>query len=122
MPPMHMLRLVLMMLANRKTFAGGLFMLRRSLGKAAGGSASGVGAAATPDARAWRKAFEVVFVDSTGWLNLAASLSKAAVKQARQAALYSIQMLNLGTPEAFDAIFGTRQRLVRGVGRGEGWD
>lgn len=128
MPAMHMLRLVLMMLANPKTFSRGLFMLRRSLGKAAGGAASGVGAAPPPDSRTWRKSFEVVFVDSTGWLNLAASMSKAALVQARSAAAHSIQMLNLGTPEAFDAVFATRQRLVSGVeglGRaqqsGQGW-
>ncbi|PRW05744.1 nucleolar 6, partial [Chlorella sorokiniana] len=112
MPAMHMLRLVLMMLANPKTFSRGLFMLRRSLGKAAGGAASGVGAALPPTPRTWRKSFEVVFVDSTGWLNLAASLSKAALAQARTAAAHSIQMLNLGTPEDFDAVFATRQRLA----------
>ncbi len=125
MPAMHMLRLVLMMLANPKTFSRGLFMLRRSLGKAAGGAASGVGAAPPPDSRTWRKSFEVVFVDSTGWLNLAASMSKAALVQARSAAAHSIQMLNLGTPEAFDAVFATRQRLVSGVGAGGsggGWE
>lgn len=128
MPAMHMLRLVLMMLCNPKTFSRGLFMLRRSLGKAAGGAASGVGAAPPPDTRTWRKSFEVVFVDSTGWLNLAASMSKAALAQACAAAAYSIQLLNMGTPEAFDAVFATRQRLVsdgEGLGRaqqpGQGW-
>lgn len=96
MTAMHLVRTVLVALANPKSFAGGLYMQRRGDG---GG-----------EAKAWRRSFDVAFVDPSGWLNLAASLSKSALAQARDAATRSLALLNTGTPEAFDAVFLCRRR------------
>lgn len=104
MPAMHLFRSVLVTLANPKTFSRGLLMQWRHP------SGTPAGDAAPPDSKAWRKAFEVAFVDSSGWLNLAASVSKAALAQARAAAARSLKMLSAGTPESFDAVFLARQR------------
>lgn len=105
MPAVYLFRSVLVALSSPKTFSGGLFMQRRSPGGT--GSASD---ASPPDAKAWRRAFEVVFVDPSGWLNLAAGVSKAALAQARACAARSLQLLNAGSPEAFDAVFLARSR------------
>ncbi|KAL4426966.1 hypothetical protein ABPG77_009527 [Micractinium sp. CCAP 211/92] len=105
MPAVYLFRSVLVALSSPKTFSGGLFMQRRS--PSGTGSASD---ASPPDAKAWRKAFEVVFVDPSGWLNLAAGVSKAALAQARACATRSLQLLNAGSPEAFDAVFLARSR------------
>lgn len=109
MNAMHLFRTVLVAISNPKTFSTGLFMQRRQPGTSAA-NGSGSAAATPPDSKAWRRRFEVVFVDSSGWLNLAASLSKAALAQARATAARSLQLLNSGTPEAFDAVFLARQR------------
>ncbi len=71
---MHLFRTTLVALSNPKTFSSGLFMQRAAAG-------SGGGTASPPDAKAWRRAFPVVFVDGSGWLNLAAHMSKAALTQ-----------------------------------------
>lgn len=99
MSAMHLVRTVLVALSGPKTFSGGLFMARR-----------GHSVTTPPDAKAWRRAFEVVLVDPSGCLNLAASVSKAALAQARGAAAHSLALLNAGGPEAFDAVFASRRR------------
>lgn len=103
MTAMHLFRTVLVALSSPKTFTPGLFMQRQ----APGGSP---GATQPPEAKAWRRVFEVVFVDGSGWLNLAAAVSKAALAQARGAAARSLLLLNAGTPEGFAAVFLARQR------------
>lgn len=105
MPPMYLFRSVLVALSSPKTFSGGLFMQRRTPGS--GGSG---GDASPPDSKAWRRAHEVVFVDPSGWLNLAAGVSRAALAQARACAARSLQLLSAGSPEAFDAVFLARSR------------
>ena len=45
------------------------------------GNEQGSQKATAPSQQAMRKAFEVVFVDSSGWCNLAAHVSKSALKQ-----------------------------------------
>ncbi|GAB4820593.1 hypothetical protein N2152v2_007639 [Parachlorella kessleri] len=102
MSAMHLFRTALVALSNLKTFAGGLFMQR---------SADGGIAPPPPDPKAWRRAFPVVFVDASGWLNLAAHVSKAALTQAQQCARASLELLNGGTPEAFEAVFLARRPL-----------
>lgn len=72
MSAMNLVRTVLVALAEPKTFAAGLFMPR---------GAGAAGDSSPPDAKAWRRHFEVVFVDASGWLNLAAHVSKAALVQ-----------------------------------------
>lgn len=52
---------------------------------------------AAPSQQAMRKAFEVVFVDSSGWCNLAAHVSKSALKQ-------------VGAPLLYLGFFGERAR------------
>lgn len=77
MSAMHLFRAVLVALSNPKTFSGGLFMQRTAAAAAAGSQQS----SSPPDAKAWRRAFPVVFVDASGWLNLAAHVSKSALAQ-----------------------------------------
>ena len=105
MGPMHLFRAALVALASPKTFSSGLFMRWVQQGEP-GDNAS------PPDAKAWRKAHEVVFVDSSGWLNLAAGVSKAALAQAAAVAGRSLALLNTGTPEAFTSVFLVGQSLA----------
>ena len=107
MPAMHLFRSVLVALSSPKTFAGGLFMQWQPV---EGSTSSGSSSASPPDSKAWRRQFEVVFVDSSGWLNLAAAVSKAALAQARTCASRSLRLLNGGTPDAFDSVLLARQR------------
>ena len=100
----HLFRSVLVALASPKTFAGGLYMERPQQQQ------PGSSSVAPPDGKAWRRHFDVTFVDASGWLNLAAPLSAAALAQARACASRSLQALNVGTPEAFAAVFLARQR------------
>lgn len=104
MPAMYLFRSVLVMLSSPKTFSGSLCMQRSG---PSGGSSSD---ASPPDSKAWRKAFEVAFVDGSGWLNLAAGVSRAALAQARACAARSLQLLSAGSPEAFDAVLLARSR------------
>lgn len=106
MTAMHLFRTVLVALSGPKTFTPGLFMQRRAI---RGAVVSG-DAPSPPTSKAWRRAFGVVFVDPSGWLNLAASLSKSALAQARDCAARTLQLLNAGTPEAFDSVFLARRR------------
>ena len=74
----QLLRSVLAALANPATFSKGLFMAWQQQSEA------GAGAAAPrqpPMQAAWRRHCPVVFVDATGWLNPAGSMSKAALAQ-----------------------------------------
>eukprot|EP00887_Chlorella_sp_A99_P002636 scaffold6.g2636.t1 len=115
MSPMHLFRTVLVALSSPKTFSGGLFMQRR-MGDEAQGQQGKIEAAAPPDAKAWRRAHEVVFVDPSGWLNLAAGVSAAALGGARAAASRALASLNAGTPEGFAAVF------LAGQGFASQWD
>lgn len=99
----HLFRTVLVALASPSTFSPALLMRHRPLTE--------TGAAAEPPAaKAWRKAGPAVFVDPTGWLNLAASLSAAGLAQARDCAARCLQLLRGGSPEAFGAVFLLRRR------------
>lgn len=106
MDAMHLFRTVLVTLASPTALTTGLFMQRRVLD---GTRSVAAATAPLPTSKAWRRAFEVVFVDPSGWLNLAAPLSKSALALARDCAARSLDLLNTGTPEAFDAVLLTRR-------------
>ena len=94
MGSMQLLRAALVALANPKTFGGsGLHMRRRE------------GSAPPPERKSWRKRCAVVFIDGSGWLNLAAAVSRATLMQAQAAAKRSLELLTSASPEAFDAVF-----------------
>lgn len=76
MSHVQLLRVMLHALADPRTFAKGLFM-QWPEGQANAAFAQ------PPSQQAMLKAFEVVFVDSTGWCNLAAHVSKNALQQVR---------------------------------------
>ena len=78
MSHVQLLRAIFQALADPRTFAKGLFM-QWPEGQNAGALAS------PPSQQAMQKAFEVVFVDSTGWCNLAAHTSKSALQQVNMA-------------------------------------
>lgn len=78
MSAMHLFRTVMVALSNPKTFSKGLHMQR---------SAAGAAGPSPPQPKAWRQHFDVVFVDGSGWLNLAAHVSKAALVQVGLAGL-----------------------------------
>lgn len=74
MSHVQLLRAMLQALADPRTFAKGLFM-QWPEGHTTGPFAN------PPTQQAMLKAFEVVFVDSSGWCNLAAHVSKSALQQ-----------------------------------------
>jgi U3 small nucleolar RNA-associated protein 22 len=107
MNAMHLFRTAVLALSNRKTFSGsGLVMARASPPLPATGD--------PPTAKAWRAAGdEVVFVDPSGWLNLGASVSAAALRQAQAAATRTAALLSASAgPESFDAVFLARHSLA----------
>ena len=75
MSHVQLLRAILHGLADPRSFSQGLFMQW--------GESQGSRAGTAPSQQAMRKAFEVVFVDGSGWCNLAAHVSKSALKQVR---------------------------------------
>ncbi len=75
MSHVQLLRAILHGLADPRSFSQGLFMQWAE--------APGPRAATAPSQESMRKAFEVVFVDRSGWCNLAAHVSKSALKQVR---------------------------------------
>lgn len=75
MSHVQLLRAILHGLADPRSFSHGLFMQW--------GQSQGSRAGTAPSQQAMRKAFEVVFVDGSGWCNLAAHVSKSALKQVR---------------------------------------
>lgn len=76
MSHVQLLRAIFLALADPRAFSQGIFMQW--------GDAQGSQKAMAPSQQAMRKAFEVVFVDSSGWCNLAAHVSKSALKQVRR--------------------------------------
>ena len=75
MSHVQLLRAILHGLADPRSFSQGLFMQW--------GESQGSRAGTAPSQQAMRKAFEVVFVDGSGWCNLAAHVSKSALQQVR---------------------------------------
>ena len=75
MSHVQLLRAILHGLADPRSFSQGLFMQW--------GESQGSRAGTAPSQQAMRKSFEVVFVDGSGWCNLAARVSKSALKQVR---------------------------------------
>ena len=73
MSHVQLVRAILHGLADPRSFSQGLFMQR--------GDPQGSPSATAPSQQAMREAFEVVFVDSSGWCNLAAHVSKSALRQ-----------------------------------------
>jgi U3 small nucleolar RNA-associated protein 22 len=106
---MHLFRAVLVALGNPKTFANNTVtsMQRRP------SSTSQVAVPSPPKAASWRTGGNsIVFLDSSGWLNLGASVSQAALQQARECASLTISMFSASSgPDAFDAAFLTRRSL-----------
>jgi len=76
MSALQVTRAVLAALAAPATFKRGLFMARRADG----------GLPPPPPRKDFRGAYAVVFVDASGWLNMAAHVSGSALAQARPAA------------------------------------
>lgn len=111
MSAMHLFRTTLMALHNPKTFNGKapLSMQRTSLRLE-----NGKVAPAPPLSKAWKAAGdEVVFMDSTGWQNLASNISLAALKQAQACAKRTAALLSASAgPDAFDAVFLARHSLA----------
>jgi hypothetical protein len=103
----HLFRAVLVTLAAPKSLAAPVCMPRSMPPGFALPST-----ATPPDAKAWRRAFDVALIDPSGWLNLAAALSAPAAAQARAAAACSLALLSEATPEAFAAVFLWRPRLA----------
>lgn len=108
---MHLFRTTLMALHNPKTFNGKapLSMQRTSLNPEIGQATP-----TPPLSKAWKAAgHEVVFIDSTGWLNLASNVSLAALKQAQACAQRTTALLSASAgPDAFDAVFLARHSLA----------
>lgn len=80
MSHVQLLRAIFHALADPGTFSQGIFM---QWGDAGQGSLK----AAAPSQQAMRKAFDVVFVDSSGWCNLAAHVTKSALKQVSRSSI-----------------------------------
>lgn len=74
MSHVQLLRAIFQALADPRTFAKGVCMQWPE-------GQTGEALAKPPSQQAMQKAFEVVFADSTGWCNLAAHVSKSALKQ-----------------------------------------
>lgn len=108
MTAIHLFRSVLVALTDPKTFSPALLMRRRDT-SGSGASRSADAAQQPPEAKAWRRTFDLALVDASGWLNLAAGVSRAAAAAARDAAARTLQLLNSGTPDAFAAAFLTPQ-------------
>jgi U3 small nucleolar RNA-associated protein 22 len=70
--------------------------------------------AAAAAAAAARKAFDVVLLDSSGHLNLAANVSKSTLQMAQMAAARSLAILNRADLEP-DAVFGAVFRPAQGL-------
>ena len=71
MSAVQTVKAVLRSLANPTTFKGGVFMERQP----------GITALPPPPPLNFKGAFEVVFVEPSGWLNIAARVSKAGLQQ-----------------------------------------
>ena len=105
---MHLFRATLLALHHPKTFSGsGLSMLRTSTTALHSSSSSSSSPSSPPSVKSWRTAgHEVIFLDATGWMNLAAHVSVAALKQAQAAAHRTTKLLSSSSgPDAFDAVF-----------------
>ena len=100
-----------MALHNRNTFNGKapLSMLRTTVHLP-----NGKNIPTPPLTKAWKAAgHQVIFLDSTGWLNLASGVSAAALKQAQICAQRTTALLSASAgPDAFDAVFLARHSLV----------
>ncbi|DBB01879.1 TPA: hypothetical protein ACH3X1_000480 [Trebouxia sp. C0004] len=103
MSHVQLLRTILHGLADPRTFSQGLFMQW--------GESQGSRAATAPSQQAMRKAFEVVFVDGSGWCNLAAHVSRSALKQLQGCAKRSVSLLDRAAAgqHTFDPLFLTKQ-------------
>ncbi len=106
----HLFRSVLTVLSNPKAWKVGIFMQRTPPPHVA--TAPPTAAANPPDLKAWRQHFAAVFVDGSGWLNLTAGVSAAALKQAQACALRTLRLLASVTPETFDATFLAQQPVA----------
>lgn len=109
MRPIQLFRMTLLSFSNLKLLIkDGLKMQQ----------ASDLAAAAShqkpPLPRAWQTiGQEVVFIDMSGWLNLGASMSAAALQQAQYAASNTVALLSTSiNSEALDRLFLRRQPLA----------
>ncbi|KAG1665156.1 hypothetical protein FOA52_005537 [Chlamydomonas sp. UWO 241] len=95
-------RAVLHALSDAAGLPKGLAIARDAAAAAALGAPS---AAAPPTLSAFRSAFDAVLVDPTGWINLAACVTKAALAQTAAAAAATLQLLTspADADEAFAA-------------------
>eukprot|EP00884_Botryococcus_braunii_P010162 jgi/Botrbrau1/19147/Bobra.0077s0059.1 len=115
MTSLQAFRAVLQALALPKTFSRGLRMAAE--GPAEPGPPAGaatVPRADPPDMKQFRQAFPVVFLDPSGFLNLAARLSKGSLLQAQGAAQRTVALLDSRTTpdHVIDAVFLNGQPLV----------
>lgn len=105
MGAMHLFRATLMALANPKTFSGTGLTSK---------NASNASATPPPPVKAWRAAgHDVIFLDSSGWVNLGAHVSAGALAQAAACAKATAALLSASAgPDAFDAAFLARHSLA----------
>jgi U3 small nucleolar RNA-associated protein 22 len=100
MSSMHLFRTTLMALHHPKTFAKDTLAMQRS--------STSLSSLPPPPLKAYRTSGlnEVMFLDSTGWINLANYVSSAALKTAQICAKRTAVLLSVSAgPDAFDAAF-----------------
>jgi U3 small nucleolar RNA-associated protein 22 len=103
---MHLFRTTLMALHNPKTFAKDVLQMQRASTLVS--ASNSADAPPPPPLKSYRTSGinEVIFLDSTGWLNLANYVSSAALKQAQICAKRTAALLSVSAgPDAFDAAF-----------------
>lgn len=108
----QLLRTILHALADPRTFPQGIFMQweeGQTPGQASGGQST-----VAPSQQAMRKAFDVVFVDNSGWCNLAAHVCKSALQQLQGCAKRSVMLLDQASAgqHTFETLFLSSQSPV----------
>jgi len=123
MAPLQLVRCVLVALSNSKkvlgSIQGGLFMKYVPLSSSILANGTGPGnimSPQPPSAKEWKflqqqqqqqsQSPPILFIDCSGWYNVASAISRGALLQAQDCAGRTIKLLNTVTPEAFDAVFG----------------
>jgi len=110
-PPLQMLRAALQLLADPASGPAGRGFSMAGPGSETVSAAGFAGPGATPPALdVFRKQHEVVVVDPTGWVNLAARMSRSAAQHTAAAARQTLSLLDspLDPGAAFQAVFLSR--------------
>lgn len=109
MRPIQLFRMTLLNFSNSKTLVKDGIKMKQAVDLVTTASQQ-----KPPLPTAWQTAGqEVVFIDMSGWLNLAASVSAAALQQAQYAASNTVALLSASSSsEALDRLFLRRQSLA----------